>query len=58
HAETLLDGFRPSQARQSTHLWQAKLSGKLAPGEYQIQVRATDMFGRTHLQTKELQVVE
>lgn len=58
NAENLLDGFRPSQARTSTHLWEAKLPAKLAPGSYQIQVRATDMFGRVHTQTKDLQIVQ
>lgn len=57
HADTLLDGFRPSQARTSTHLWEAKLPGKLKPGTYKIQVRATDMFGRTHSANQDLQIV-
>lgn len=58
NAEILMDGRRPSIAVLSTHVWQAKLPGKLDVGQHTIQVRATDMFGRTHLQTKELRIVE
>ncbi|PRD47951.1 calcineurin-like phosphoesterase C-terminal domain-containing protein [Sphingobacterium haloxyli] len=58
NAETMMDGRRPSNAVKSTHVWQAKLPGKLQAGQYTIQVRATDMFGRTHLQTKDLKIVE
>ncbi|PRD54501.1 calcineurin-like phosphoesterase C-terminal domain-containing protein [Sphingobacterium gobiense] len=58
NAETVMDGRRPSNAVKSTHVWQAKLPGKLQAGQYTIQVRATDMFGRTHLQTKDLKIVK
>lgn len=57
HTETLLDGIRPSKAVSSTHLWEAKLPTKLEPGDYQIQIRATDMFGRMHTATKDIQIV-
>src|SRR5690606_40899425 len=54
NASELMDGRRPSAATLSTHVWQTKLPTTLKAGQYTIQVRATDMFGRTHLQTKEL----
>ena len=58
NASELMDGRRPSAATLSTHVWQTKLPTTLKAGQYTIQVRATDMFGRTHLQTKELKIVE
>lgn len=58
NADSLLDGFRPSQPQSSTHLWEVKLPAKLEPGTYKIQVRATDMFGRVHMQTKDLEIVK
>src|SRR5690606_37537118 len=48
--EELVPGRRPSNAVNSTHLWQAKIPTKLSVGEHQIEVRATDMFGRTFTQ--------
>jgi len=58
NAATLMDGRRPSAAAPSTHIWETKLPGKLEMGQHTIQVRATDMFGKTHLQTKELKIVQ
>ena len=58
NASELMDGRRPSAATPSTHVWQIKLPRSLKAGHYTIQVRATDMFGRTHLQTKEVKIVE
>jgi 3',5'-cyclic AMP phosphodiesterase CpdA len=56
-AITLQDGRRPSDPVASTHLWRFNLP-KLDTGSHLIEVRATDMFGRQHTQTKTLQVVE
>lgn len=58
NAEAVMDGRRPSAAVPSTHVWQAKLQKKLEIGQYTIQVRATDMFGKTHVQSRELKIVE
>lgn len=57
NADTLLDGLMPSVAKESTHIWQAVLPRKLKVGTYKIQIRATDMFGKTHLQTKDLKII-
>lgn len=42
---------RPSNAVLSSHLWTAGIPSKLPAGKHQIEVRATDMFGRTFTQT-------
>ena len=36
------------EAMQSTHLWAGWLPTDLKPGTYMIEVRTTDMFGRSH----------
>ena len=48
NASELVIGKRPSTAVKSTHLWEAQLPGKLSEGAHVIEVRATDMYGRTH----------
>ena len=58
NATQLTDGRRPSNAIVSPHIWQAKLPGKLKAGNYTLQVRATDMYGKSHTQSKSLQIVE
>lgn len=50
------DGRRPSDGTISEHLWKFKLP-KLKTGDYKIEIKATDMFNRTHTATKEIQVV-
>src|SRR5690606_24629791 len=45
--EELFPGRRPSAAVSSTHLWRANIPTNLPEGEHRIEVRATDMFGRT-----------
>ncbi len=56
-AITLQEGRRPSDPVKSTHLWRFNLP-KLDVGSHTIEVRATDMFGRQHSQSKTVQVVE
>lgn len=46
-SERLLEGARPSNPVLSKHLWKARLPTDLPLGEQVIEVRATDMFGRT-----------
>lgn len=58
NTDKLVEGRRPSNAELSSHLWKAKLPAKLDAGNYSIRVRATDMFGKTHYQTRDLQVIE
>jgi hypothetical protein len=52
-----LEGTRPSSPVLSTHLWRARLSGKLPVGEHQIEVRARDAYGRTFSATTGFRVV-
>jgi len=46
----LMPGRRPSNAVNSTHLWRGNIPTNLPVGEHRIEVRATDMFGRTFTQ--------
>lgn len=46
--EKLLPGRRPSLAEICSHLWTGKLNLNLPVGEHTIEVRATDMYGKTH----------
>ncbi len=54
--DSLIPGRRPSNASKSTHLWRAAFPTGLAVGEHTIEVRATDMFGRTFTQTRKFRV--
>lgn len=55
-SDVLLTGRRPSNAVNSTHLWRGAIPGDLAVGEHRIEVRATDMFGRTFMQNGSFRV--
>lgn len=48
--EELVPGRRPSNAVNSTHLWRGRIPTNLELGDHQIEIRATDMFGRTFTQ--------
>lgn len=50
--ENLFPGRRPSNAENCTHLWAIKFPNNLPVGGHTIEVRATDMFGRTFSATK------
>ncbi len=52
-----LTGTRPSTPVVSTHLWRARLSGKLTVGEHSIEVQAKDAYGRTFTASTALRVV-
>ena len=45
--DELMPGDRPSNAVNCMHLWRTGVPTGLSTGEHQIEVRATDMFGRT-----------
>lgn len=49
-AEELMPGSRPSNPVQCKHLWRASIPTDLETGEHTIEVKATDMFGRTFTQ--------
>jgi len=58
NANSLIEDRRPSNAVPSSHIWRTKLPKKMTAGNYTIQVRATDMFGKTHVQSKALKITE
>ncbi|MFA4868985.1 MAG: calcineurin-like phosphoesterase family protein [Pedobacter sp.] len=58
HTETLLSGRRPGAASDCHHLWRAAVPVNLAPGEHTIEVKATDMYGKTFTQTKTYKILE
>lgn len=47
YAEELMPGKRPGPASPSTHLWKTGIPTNFPVGRRVIEVRATDMFGRT-----------
>ncbi len=57
NATELIEGRRPSNAVNSTHLWEMKLPN-LKAGTHQIEVRIKDMYGVTHHATKTINVVQ
>lgn len=58
HTETLLSGRRPSAAADCHHLWRAPVPTNLEPGEHTIEVKATDMYGKTFTQKKTYKVLK
>ena len=52
HAESLMAGRRPGGPTNSTHLWKVSIPSNLPEGPHTIEVRATDMFGRTFTEKK------
>jgi hypothetical protein len=54
----LLEGKRPSNPIESTHLWKGGVPNNLPLGEQVIEVRVTDMFGRTFTDEFTYRVVE
>lgn len=55
-AETLMPGKRPPNPEECKHLWRGSIPTDLPPGEHTIQVKATDMFGRTFTQKSSYRV--
>lgn len=47
YSNTLLQGRRPGNAMECTHLWKAKIPVDLEPGEHTIEIKVVDMYGRT-----------
>lgn len=47
YAEELPAGRRPSHPILSKHIWKAPIPNDLPVGEHTMEVKATDMFGRT-----------
>lgn len=57
NASAFIDGRRPSNAVNSTHLWEMKLP-VLKAGTHQVEVRVKDMYAKEHHATKTIVVVE
>lgn len=57
-ANELLRGRRPSNPVESTHLWRGDIPINLPAGEHRIEVRATDMFGRTFTRQSSYQLLD
>lgn len=55
NADKFIDGRRPSDPVNSTHLWEARLS-KLEKGQHTLEVRSKDMFGKILQATKVINV--
>ncbi len=58
HTETLLSGRRPSAAADCHHLWRAAVPTNIQPGAHTIEVKATDMYGKSFTQTKQYKVLD
>ncbi len=56
--EDMFRGRRPTEAAKCTHLWRAALPGNLPVGVHQIEVQATDAFGKTYVQTSSYRIEE
>ncbi|KZE76701.1 metallophosphoesterase [Myroides marinus] len=46
--ETLLTGRKPSNPIVSSHLWSGKLPFNIGLGQHTVEIKVTDMFGRSH----------
>lgn len=50
--DKLMPGRRSSDPIQSTHVWRGSLPANLEVGVHNIEIQATDMFGKTHTASK------
>lgn len=57
-ADTLFKGRRPTESADCKHLWKAPLPCNIGVGTHQIEVRATDMWGRTFTQRSSYRIEE
>ena len=48
YTDTIIPGRRPSKPVDCRHLWFQKLPSGIAAGEHTLEVRVTDMYGKTH----------
>ncbi|TYP91989.1 Calcineurin-like phosphoesterase [Fodinibius salinus] len=58
NSKTLPKGKRPANPEKSTHLWKTWVPNDLSLGEYTVEIRVTDMFGRTFTDEFNYEVVE
>lgn len=57
-SDSLFRGRRPTTYANSLHLWKMRLPENLGVGTHQIEVRATDPFGRKFLQKSSYRIEE
>jgi len=57
NTETLLSGRRPSAPAECKHLWRVAVPANLNAGEHTIEVKATDMFGKTYMASKKYNIL-
>lgn len=57
-ADELMPGRRSSNPIRSEHLWRANIPYKLETGAHTVEVKATDMFGKTHTATTTYRLAE
>ena len=55
-SKELLTGRRPSNPEISNHLWQTKAPNNLGVGNHTIEVKVTDMFGRTYTSKRDYKI--
>ncbi len=53
--EKLMPGRRPSNPVNSTHLWRGSIPANLSEGNHTIEIRATNMFGKTSVHSSTVQ---
>lgn len=58
NSEELIPGRRPTDAVNSPHLWRTGIPTDLPIGTHQIEVRATDQYGRTFVQKSSYRIEE
>lgn len=56
-SDTLLTGSRPGNPVECTHIWYGKIDPFLEVGEHTIEVKAENMFGKIHSQTKTYKIL-
>lgn len=56
--EELMPGRRSSNPVASEHLWRGNIPTNLELGEHEIEIKATDMFGKTHTATSRYRLDE
>lgn len=56
YSDTLMSGRRPSNAIPVSHIWTGRIDRGLTPGDYTVEVRTTDRFGRTYSGTTTMRV--
>jgi hypothetical protein len=56
YIDKLVPGRRPSNPIISSHLWKGWIPHNLTVGEHRIEIRATDIFGRTYTGTSSYRI--